>query len=425
MTPPGPRPVFLHIGAMKTGTTYLQGLMFANKGALEGDGLLLAGSSWGRQVRGVQDVLRLNRRDRHIRGESQGVWQELVDDIGRPDHRVSVVSMEFLSSAGRRDVRRVVDSLAGEDVHVVLTVRDMAGVLPAIWQTLVHNDATFSWDDFLEAALSWQPGAGPLAGLAVPSLGGPRGQLRGTVDVPRILRRWAPAVPPGRLHVVTVPRASGDPTLLWRRFAQVVGVDPAVATDAPDDENASIGYASTELVRRVNVALPRISRSEYNWTVKERLALEILAERADAEDRATLSVAAYDRALQWNAAVRDAVVEVGAQVVGDLDDLPVEPDPQRRASLPTQPHPAPRDQVLAAADAAVRGLQELRDKRVRRLTRLGSPPGPGEHPAPEGASERWASATDPVDSAVTEIAARSHELALMLREIRSLKAAPR
>jgi hypothetical protein len=419
-----PRPVFLHIGAMKTGTTYLQSLMFANRDALGDEGVLLPGASWGRQVRAVQDVLRLNRTDAHIRRRSRGAWDALLDEVHAPGHRASVVSMEFLSAAGGRGVRRVVSSFGDDDVHVVLTVRDMVRVLPAMWQTLVHNGATFSWGELLEAALAWSPGSGPLADVTTLPLRGPRDQLRRTVDVPRILHRWA-VVPPGHLHVVTVPRSSGDPTALWRRLAEVVGVDPAVAVREPENENASIGYASTELVRRVNRMMPRISRSEYNWTVKEHLALDVLAERSRVEERAILTVAAYDRALEWNARVRDAVREVGAHVVGDLDDLPVEPDADLRGSLPVEPLPASTEQVLQAAEVALSGLEALRERRARRLARLGVRPGGSPHPAVEGGRGRWEAETEPVQAAAAEVAARCHELALMLREVRRLKAAHR
>ena len=73
--------VYLHIGAMKTGTTYLQQLVYANRKSLRGAGLVLPGSNWGRQVRGVQDVMRLGRRDPHIRRQSRGAWQERGKDV--------------------------------------------------------------------------------------------------------------------------------------------------------------------------------------------------------------------------------------------------------------------------------------------------------------------------------------------------------
>ena len=424
MTSEAPRPVYLHIGASKTGTTYLQGLLFANQEALHDEGLLVPGATWGDQVRAVRDVLRRHRHDAHIRAESEGAWASLLDEVRAPGHDRSVISMEFLASAGRDDVRRVVGSLGGDDVHVVLTLRDMAAVLPAVWQTLVHNGATYSWTEFLEAAAAWRPGRT----LLVPPVAGwrqdPRRQLRRTADVPRILRRWGRAVDPERLHVVTVPRPGTPPTLLWERYAEVLGVDPTAATQPPDDANTSIGYASTELVRLVNTRLTsasRISRSEYNWTVKEHLALRILRDRAALEGRAELTQGAYDACLEMNDAVRVAVRRSGAGISGDLDDLPVVADGQ--ASLPRSATPVDADQLLAAAADALDGLEALRTRRLRRLSRLGVERDGADHPEPGTARRRWASCPGPVDAAVDEVTARCHELALLLREVRRAKAA--
>src|SRR3712207_473857 len=123
---PAARPVvYLHIGGMKTGTTYLQNLMFANREELREDGLVLPGARWSRQVRGAQDVLRLGRRDPHVRRQARGVWEQLLAEAWDEKASAAVISVEFLSFAGRRGVARVMESLAGADVRVILTVRDM------------------------------------------------------------------------------------------------------------------------------------------------------------------------------------------------------------------------------------------------------------------------------------------------------------
>ena len=131
--------MFLHVGAMKTGTTFLQGLMFANRDVLLDHGVLLPGSDFEDQARAVREVLRLTYDDEHLQGQAAGSWQGLTDELARPGHRASVISMEFLSCAGRRKVRRVVRSLSDHDVHVVMTVRDTGRLLPALWQTMVHS----------------------------------------------------------------------------------------------------------------------------------------------------------------------------------------------------------------------------------------------------------------------------------------------
>jgi hypothetical protein len=56
--------IYLHVGAMKTGTSYLQQLMFDNKDALLGQGVLFPGEHpRSAQVIAVRDVLGLRTDD--------------------------------------------------------------------------------------------------------------------------------------------------------------------------------------------------------------------------------------------------------------------------------------------------------------------------------------------------------------------------
>jgi hypothetical protein len=386
--------IFLHVGAMKTGTTFVQRTLMANREALEGEGVLFPGQDWSRQVRAVQEVVRLDQDDPRVREESRGAWQEVADEMLA--HRgTSILSMEFLSFAAPRHARRVVGSLASADVDVVLTVRDTAAIIPAQWQTSVHNGSRVSWPDYLR---------GVRRAAQVPVRWGrflPDAALRSflqAADVPRMLRVWGGAVPPERLHVVTVPPPGSD--LLWPRFASAVGVDPALCSQAPSDVNASLGFASAELVRQVNHQLGRQRRTEYNGTVKNHLALGVLAARRDQESRARLDDATRDFAAAWNRRVREAITASRARLVGDLDDLPLSP-----SSEPPEFHAAPaEDEVLAAAVVGVEAMDRLVRRRAQRRRRRGD-----DVPAPSGeplvaSVDRWAGAPDPVRAAAAEIA---------------------
>src|SRR3954471_23115454 len=356
--------VFLHVGAMKTGTTYLQQLVFANREPLADAGLGVPGDIWPRQVRGVQDILRLNRRDAHIRRDSRGAWQHLLDEMRSGSSPRWLISMEFLSFAERRGVRRVLDSLSWADVSVVLTVRDMSAVLPSLWQTLVHNGATFSWPDYLEAVPD--PGVPLVTPPHLPGRG--RTSFHRHQNVARMLRRWGPLTREGGLHVVTVPTDGRD--LLWRRFASVVGVDPALATEPPRATNPSLGYASTDLLRRVNERLGRLPASENTGPVREPVPIRRLAPRAHLEPRTPLTQPAYDLGLGWNASVREAVAETGAVVTGDLDDLPAAAS-SVRDRLPAEATPPTEREMLDAAVVAARGLTRVSRRRTRQLSKAG------------------------------------------------------
>jgi hypothetical protein len=404
--------VYLHLGAMKTGSTYLQQLMYANRDALRDVGVELPGATWGAQVRGVQDVLRLNLSDRYHRSLVRGAWADLSRSTLRSPHPVQVISMEFLGFASSRGVARVLESLEEAEVHAIVTVRDMTTALPALWQTLVHNGMPIGWEEFMRAAAEWQPGR-----RAIPGRRQARDRFRRSQDVPAVLARWAPRLPPGHLHVVTVPPTGAPPELLWQRFALVLGVDPAVATLKPPEVNASIGLASTELIRHVNQRLKRVPQSEYDRTMKH-LALSVLSARADREGRAVLTPAGYDAALRWNRAVREALAQHNTHVVGDLTDLPDAEDPDVSRSLPDTVS-APTDrQILRAARSAVRGLDALVARQTRRLRRRGIEVHPPMPTPVRRLRATWRSAPDPVDAAATTVARKAETSMTLVRQLR-------
>jgi hypothetical protein len=243
-----------------------------------------------------------------------------------------------------------------------------------------------------------------------------------TQNIARMLKVWGPLVPPGALHVVTVPRTRTRPDELWQRFASVIGVDPAAVTESPEGTNPSLGHASSELVRRLNLRLGRLSQSEYNWTVKEPVAIEVLALRARDEGKAQLTRSAYDTAIRWNQLTRRSIEKAGARVTGDLDDLPVAPDATFRAALPEVPGEPGTAAILDAAEEAAAAFTRHARRRSRKLGRAGVVVDVVERPDAEALRPAWEAAEDPIDAAALELASRAQEDAALLRRIRDERA---
>lgn len=352
-----PRPVaFLHIGAMKTGTTYLQTLLQGNRKRLREHGFLLPGKQ-GDFTRGARDVLGITGNDEALRERVEGIWQALTDEMRTWDGDASLYSMEFLSFANTRKAKRILRSLHGVDVHVVLTVRDSLGAVPAQWQSYSRNRGSVSWPDF---AIEVREGTdGPALRT-----------FRRAQDVIRMLDVWTPLVPKDRFHVVTVPPSPAPRELLWERFAGVVGVEPAVVRTDKVRSNPSLGYASSDLLRRVNPALAGVRLSAYQKVVRYA-GREVLAPRREAEPKHRLDEATAAFASAWNGDVREHLVRGGVHVVGDLEDLPTVADPAR---LDAGDRPVGVDPVLVteAADAARAGLRAWAEAREVALPAPGS-----------------------------------------------------
>jgi uncharacterized membrane protein YccC len=76
------------------------------------------------------------------------------------------------------------------------------------------------------------------------------------------------------MHVVVVPRSSGDPLELWRRFAAAVGLDPeSLDLQLQPRANESLGAAQVALLRKVVTALDgRLGQPHYAHVVKRFFA---------------------------------------------------------------------------------------------------------------------------------------------------------
>jgi hypothetical protein len=383
---------------MKTGTTYLQELMATNRDALAAAGYLFPGEYWIEQDRAVRDVLGFSPDDARLAAESRGMWPRLTDQMKAHRGKASVLSMEFLSFAGVEQARRVVETFPDRDLHVILTVRDAAAVVPAQWQTTCRNGGKVTWPDFLKGVRRVVAGDGPARGSAAR-------MFQRTQGIPRMLEVWAPLVGRDHLHVVTVPPRGSDPSLLWERFASVVGVDPAVCSEPPPFSNPSLGYASSELLRRVNVELGPVSRSDYDRVVKGPLARTILVPRSEGEPPVTLGPAGHRLAARWNRQVRSAVKDSGVPVVGKLTDLPTrrpEPADTEAAAAPTD------EQIVAAAATAWDGLLALADELRSELP--AAPPVAWER-------SRWEDGPDPAGVAVTEVTELVRSCMALVREL--------
>ena len=372
------RKVFLHIGAMKTGTSYLQEILRQHKAALAEDGILFPGANgWSDQVLATKEILGLHISP-EIAHRADGAWDRLRDEILHYDGRASVVSMEFMSFARRESASKLVSSLKSAEVHVILTVRDASRVIPAQWQESTQNRDVASWQEYAAAVLAGEDRDNP-AWRA----------FQRALNIPRILRAWSKAVPPERFHVVLVPAPGSSPDQLWHRFASVIDIDTERFQPVQGARNVSLGYPSADLMRRVNAHLTDLEPSTYGRTVKRHLCKRILAAR-DQETKTSMNRQLGEFSLDWNRTMADAIARHGSRVIGELTDLDVAP-----TTVETLDPPDPK-QVLEAAADAVNGMQKLVKQRAVRST----PELEARRPV---TPTHWNGQPGPIDAAVADV----------------------
>ena len=346
--------LFLHIGAMKSGTSFIQNVLSGNKELLEQQGVLFPGRRWRDQINGVLDVIEHGGADQPpLAGD--GPWRRLAAEVNAWSGP-AIISMEFLGPRTPDKIAIIAHSFPDTDLQVIFTVRDLARSIPAMWQESVQNNWMATWPEFLDAVRAEKGTPGPGAWFW-------RHQR-----VAGMARRWSEGVGKDHFTLITVPPKGAPAGLLWERFAQVCGLDPA-SYDLEVLKNPSIGAASAMVLRDLNQALAGLDldKGAYHQFVKHALAKRGLVYRHRDEP-----VLGLDE--QW---VRErGELEVSRlrgqdlRVVGDLDELMPLPVP----GVHTDDIPADA-QLAAAIDGLAHAIQQwstsdrARRREIRQLTK--------------------------------------------------------
>jgi hypothetical protein len=330
------RPVYLHVGTAKSGTTYLQRRLAHNRALLERHGYLYPGD------RTSHFLASLDLRGVGFKGHrypaSEGAWEETAAQVRDFPGR-ALVSHETLARTTKAVARKAVTAL-GDDVRVLITCRDLGRQVPAVWQENVKNRSTESYADYLAAVF------------------GERGRASRrehhfwrAQDLAAVAARWAEVVGRDNVVLVTVPPSGTDPEELWRRFAEAADLPALDYEDAPTGRNVSLGTVETELLRRLNgYFVNQVPWPEYEQLVKHGLvgndlsAQQVGGRLAVPEEYQKRSRVIADRMV---AALREG----GYPVVGSLEEL----EPAYRASG-TLPQDVSETQVL---ELALRVLADL------------------------------------------------------------------
>lgn len=300
------RRVVLHVGTMKSGTSYLQAALFAHQAGLARAGVLVPGRRWSDQSDAVHDLVTKGPGER---------WRDLSSAIAAHAGE-AVVSMEYLGPIRDPMARRLLDSFPDATVEVVVTARDLNRTLVSMWQETVQNGRSWTWADYRAAAEAAAPGTG-----AVPEDATAAGRsFWRQQHLARMLEAWVRRLGADHVTLVTLPQPGAPAGVLLERFATATGLplDPSVSVPR---RNESLGLASTLVLRELNAALEAdgIGPAQGRRLRKHLIAKRTLAGLAGDEPRLGLPVEDWVRA--QTVATVERVRGSGVRVVGDLADL--------------------------------------------------------------------------------------------------------
>jgi hypothetical protein len=335
------RRVFLHIGAPKTGSTYVQDVLWTNRDAVRPAGLLLPGTPTAHD-QAMTDLREVGWRD----AAATWTWDRLAAEAAHWPGDV-IITNEALGGATAAQAARAVRSLTPAEVHIIVVGRDLWRTFPSMWQQSIRERRVWRFETFLRAVEA--------------------GEFETFWDLhtpTRMLRRWGDLVPAAHRHLVTVPPAGAPHDILWRRFAAVLGLPADTCALTAPTANVSLGTAEIELLRRVNQTLgdryPH--RIPYQKVVQRHLVNAVLKQR---QVGARFGVGAERAGWVLNLA-EEQIKELGeypCEVVGDLAEL--RPDLGALSTAPSPSGPSPSGASASSrAGVPVSSPDELDDGQV-------------------------------------------------------------
>ena len=343
----------LHIGLPKTGTTSLQRGLALNRDALLAAGVCYPGTAFNHRDQVAALMQRpLGWRTRGAKLHDRGLWDRLMAQVRRAESdgvRRSFISHEFCCESTDDQAARFVEELGADRIHVAVTLRGFAELLPSNWQQFVKAGYTKGFDRWLKDVLTPRPRQSTVKTF-----------LRRN-DQAAIVDRWVRLVGPDRVTVVIADKTR--PAQLISAFESMLGL-PAGATAARPVggyvANRSLSSAETELVRRVNSV---VHQQGYDWLRYTQLIRHGVIARmqecrspGETEAKVVLPEWAAEAAAQRAEQYTRAIAESGCRVIGELSTL--------TAAVSSVPRVPDVDRVpIEAAVEAVSGLLSAADGR--------------------------------------------------------------
>lgn len=363
VVPSSPGVVYLHIGPPKTGTTFLQDVIWRNRDVLAESEIGVPGRGYDDHFFAVLDVRGIQFGG-YDDPRAKGAWRRLADNTHRLSTPRALISHEIFAGAHPDQIATITADLAPAEVHLIYAVRDLARQLPAVWQEMLKNrKAKAPFERFVKTALRKPPGQS-------------RAHFWRAQDPATTLARWLTVVPPQNVHVLTVAQSGRGGGSLLERFCTVLDVDPARLDTNVARSNRSLTQEHADLLVRLNRALP----PDLFWPAYEELVKNRFNRAAGKANGQRLVVPERYRDLVSERTAETCAFLAGSgfDIVGDLDDLvPVDsafgsgyhPDPAGVADAATQ---MLADLVQQLAALQGRRSRELAHRVLARLRRSGS-----------------------------------------------------
>lgn len=302
----------LHIGPHKTGTTSLQNSIRANREEILRQGVYY-GAPEGRLAsnRIARSLLRLPFKNPN-EVVDYGEWEDQVARVKASGAPRVIVSGEEFSFCEKREIQTLLDDLGRDRVHVVVTARPLAKVLPSQWQLDLRGSFTSS---SFEEWLGWTLR--------------PRGvrRIAQLIGVPhpfwfrhrhdQLARRWADAIGADRVSVVVVD--DRDHRVLLSAFEHLLGLSSGTLQPVDGKSNPSLTAQEIAIILRLQKKMQERELLFVERVRSRQIQRRLLAirERRATDQKITLPQWAVPEVTQVSRRIYDGLMDSGVRIIGD------------------------------------------------------------------------------------------------------------
>ena len=301
----------LHIGPHKTGTTSLQRSISANREALLQQGVYCGAPAGQRSSnRAARALLRRPFEDPDRIVDIQE-WEELVARVRASTTPLSVISGEEFSFCDTKEIQTILKSLGRERVHVAVTVRPLAKVLPSQWQLDLGRSTSSSFNEWLEWILR------------------PRGarRLAQMLDIPhpfwfrhrhdQLAKRWADEIGADKVSVVVADGQRHRDLLSF--FERLLGLTEQSLSTVSDQSNSSLSEQEIAIILRLHQLLEERGLMFATAFRSQKLKRRLLKVRArlNTDQKMSLPAWAVPNVRALSEQIYDGLTSSGIRIIGD------------------------------------------------------------------------------------------------------------
>jgi hypothetical protein len=259
--------ILLHIGPHKTGTTSLQAALRENSATLKAHGVeYLAQDGKPAANRVARSLLRLPFIGKEVVPYAE--WEQFAQKINQSDAPRIILSGEEFSFCGSKEIHELARTFGQDRLHVVITIRPIARILPSHWQLDLRAGATTKHlDDWLQEKLH------PSLAQRCASMLGLQKSFWFLHRHDALYQRWAKILSRRAITVVIVDET--NPNAQYEAFEKLLGV-PSGAVRGSTLRNSSMKELEAHtllhvhnLLKSEGWAAPRIRQADFIGYLKQ------------------------------------------------------------------------------------------------------------------------------------------------------------